>query len=397
MNEKKMFPCKLKIRSKMSSLVLSLFVTGLFLAGQVMAAETTITPSVGLKAEYNDNIDFSHGSERDDYIGTISPGLKIDYKTERTVLGAAARIDVVQYLDETEENTVNQNYTLNASHRLLEKLSVRANGGFIRDTTNDTYLEETGLVTRKSTRHQYRGGAGLSYNLTEISDLNLDYGYLKNDYDAPEKIDSTRNLVSLAYRHAFRERRDVVTIMPLYSHFDSDTTTTDNYGLSLGLTHRIQETLVMDIALGVRYSESDYTLIGRSDENWDVTANVSITRNWETASATIGYSRDLYYSDLGEPVNVDRIYARANKNLTEQFGVSLSGNLYFTKSDDTIENEDTRYWEITPSLYYNFTRDHRLEVGYSYANDYDKTLTHDREAERNRVWILLTFNFPKTW
>jgi len=74
----------------------------------------------------------------------------------------------------------------------------------------------------------------------------------------------------------------------------------------------------------------------------------------------------------------------------------LTGNLYFSKSDDSIDNENTRYYEVTPSLYYNITRDHRLEVGYSYANDYDKTLTDNREAERNRVWILLTFNFPQS-
>ncbi len=397
MNTKHLPSSGLRSTSKLSIFILSLVLSGLLLTGQARAAERTITPSVGVKAEYNDNIDFSHGNERDDYVGTISPGLKLDYKTERTVLGAMARIDVVEYLDETDENTVNQTYGLNASHMLLEKLGIRANAGYIRDTTTDSYLEETGLITRKSTRHSYRAGAGLTYNLTEISDLGLDYAYSKSDYDAEDKVDSTKDTVSMAYRHFFRERRDIVTVTPFYSRYDSDTSTTDNYGLSVGLTHRLQETLVMDVALGIRYSDAEYHDLGTTDDNWDWTANIAATKSWETASATIGYGRDLYYSDQGEPINVDRFYARTNRNLTERFGVSLTGSLYFSKSDDEVGNEDTRYWEVTPSLYYNITRDHRLEVGYSYANDYDKTLTEDDEAERNRIWVLLTFNFPKTW
>jgi len=377
-------------------LIFSLLLSGLFLTRQSPAAETTITPSVGIKAEYNDNIDFSHYFKRDDYISTISPGLKLDYKTERTVIGALAKLDVVNYLDETDENTVNQNYGLNAAYKLFEKLGVRANAGYIRDTTLDSELDETGIVTRKSTRHRYRGGAGLTYNLTEISDMDLDYAHSNTDYDTVDKEDYTTDSVSLAFRHAFRERRDIVSITPLYSRYDSDISTTDNYGLSLGLTHRLQETLAMNIALGVRYSDTEDHQLGTTDSNWNWTTNISATRSWETASASIGYGRDLHYSDLGTPINVDRFYARANKNITEKFGVNLTGNLYFSKSDDSIDNENTRYYEVTPSLYYNITRDHRLEVGYSYANDYDKTLTDNREAERNRVWILLTFNFPQS-
>jgi len=396
MNEKQKSLFNLPGKGKMLFFIFSLLLAGLFLTSQSPAAETILTPSVGIKAEYNDNIDFSHGNERDDYISTISPGLKLDYKTERTVFGAMAKVDVLNYLDYTDENTVNQNYGLNVSHKLFEKLGVRAGGSYIRDTTNDSYLEETGLVTRKSTRNFYRGGAGLSYNLTEVSDMDLDYFHSQSDYDAEDKVDSTTDSVSLAYRHAFHERRDIVSIIPLYSRYDSDTSTTDNYGLTLGLMHRLQETLTMNVALGVRYSDAEYHDLGTTDSNWDWTADISATRSWETASASIGYGRNLYYDDQGTPVNVDRFYARANKNLTERFGVSLTGSLYFSKSDDSVDTVDSRYYEVTPSLYYNFTRDHRLEVGYSYANDDDKTLTDNREAERNRVWILLTFNFPQT-
>ncbi|MBN2515701.1 MAG: hypothetical protein JXC33_06670, partial [Deltaproteobacteria bacterium] len=76
----------------------------------------------------------------------------------------------------------------------------------------------------------------------------------------------------------------------------------------------------------------------------------------------------------------------------------LAGSLYFTKSTgDETEDTDTRYYTVTPSLNYSFTDQIALNLAYSYANEYDKTLTNDREVDRNIVWLALNFNFPQKW
>jgi len=393
MNDKKMLPYV--VFSLCALLICPLLIS------QPQAAEITVTPSVGLRVEYDDNIDFEHnGTKRDDFVSTVSPGIALNYRTERTLLGATAKVNMVNYLDYTDDNTVNQFYGLNVSHRLLEKLGIRANAGYSRDTTQDSYLEETGIVTKKSTVHRYSGGAGLSYNLTEVSDLDLNYAHSETDYTSNYHEDSTSDSVSLAYRHAFLDRRYILSVSPLYSRHDSDTSTVDNYGLNLGLTHRFREILTINASVGARYSDSEYHLRDETESNWNWTANISATRSWETASATVGYSRNINYNDHGEPINVDRFYASANKNFTEKFGANINGTLYFTKSDNTdnkADEENSRYYSISPSLYYNFTRDYRLEAGYTYANDYDKTLERYETIERNRFWLQLTFNFPYTW
>jgi len=392
MNGKKILPC---------------FVFSLFLLSSTLfvqpsqAAERTIVPSLGLMAEYNDNIDFDHnGIERDDFIFTVSPGLSLDYKTERTTFGATARVDVFKYADYTDEDYNRQIYGLKASHKLLERLSVRARAGYIRDTTQDSYLEDTGIITTRSTVHRYSGGAGLTYNLTEVSDLDFDYNHRQTDYTSEGDVDTQTDTAGFAYRHAFLERRYILTVAPVYTRDDSDESTVNSYSLALGLSHRFRETLVANISAGTRYSDTEYHLRDTSDTNWDWIADASVTQTWETATASIGYARNLYYSSDGDAVNVDRFYARASKRFTEQFGASLAGTLYFTKSDGNFNNEDSRYYQISPSLFYNITRDHRLELGYSYTNDRDKTLDDDfgdREIERNRVWLLMTFNFPYNW
>ncbi|SEM42832.1 uncharacterized protein, PEP-CTERM system associated [Syntrophus gentianae] len=397
MNEKKRLPY----------FVFSLFLLlcPLFLSLS-QAAEITLTPSVGLRTEYDDNIDFDHNNiKRDDFIFTVSPGLRLDYKTERTYLGATAKVNVLRYADYSDEDTVNQYYGVNASHKLTEKFAIRANAGYNRDTTQDTYLDESGIVTKKSTVHRYSGGAGLSYSLNEVSDLALNYSHSATDYTNQYDEDTTNDSVSLTYSHAFLDRRFILSVSPYYGRYDSDTSTVDNYGLSLGMSHRFWETLVVNAMVGARYSDtqyhlSKYHLQDSTDTNWNWTANISATKSWETASATVGYTRDLYYNSDGEPVNVDRFSASASRKFTDKFGANVSGTLYFTKSDNSdnrANEEDSRYYSVSPSLYYTFTKDHRLDVGYTYANDYDKTLDRYETIERNRFWILLTFNFPYTW
>jgi len=398
MNDKKMLPYV--VFSFCVLLLCPLF------SSQSQAAEVTLTPSVGLRVEYDDNIDFDHNDlKRDDFVSTISPGLRLDYKTERTYLGATAKVNVLRYADYTDENTENQYYGLNVSHQLLEKLGIRANAGFSRDTTQDTYLDETGLVTKKSTVYHYSGGAGLSYTLNEVSGLDLNYSHSETDYTSKYDEDTSNDSVGLTYRRTFLEGRYTLTVSPYYGRYDSDTSTVDNYGLSLGLTHRFWEVLTLNATAGARYSEtkyhlSQYHLEDDTDSNWNWTANISATRNWETASVTVGYARDMYYNSDGEPVNVDRFTASANRKFTEKFGANVNGSLYFTKSDNSdnkANEEDSRYYQISPSLYYNFTKDYKLEAGYTYANDYDKTLDDYKTIERNRFWLQLTFNFPYTW
>ena len=46
------------------------------------AAEITVTPSLSLKVEYDDNIDFNTKDEIDDFSGSAIPGLQFNYLAE---------------------------------------------------------------------------------------------------------------------------------------------------------------------------------------------------------------------------------------------------------------------------------------------------------------------------
>jgi hypothetical protein len=366
------------------------------------AADVTLTPSLGLRGEYNDNIDFSRVNKLDDYIGTVSPALSLDVATPRFTLGATAGVDVIRYNDNTDRNYERQNYGLNMGYQLFERMSVNVRGSYIADTTLDTELQETGIVERRAERDFYSAGGGVLFQLTEVSDLALDYTFTKTEYDLTGFVESDSHSASLAYSHAFNNRRDVITFRPYYRNTDyrntdSDEDQMDTYGVTLGLAHTFTETLQGNISAGPRYTETEY-ISGRTDDDWGWTAAVNLTKTWQTASAQLAYSRDMYTTAEGETVEVDRVTLSVSKMLTSKLSSQLAGSLYFTKSKgNEPQDTDTRYYTVTPSFNYNFTNQVALNLAYSYANEYDKTLSNDREVDRNTVWLLLSFNFPQKW
>ena len=381
-------------KSYIISIIILVFVS----FGAAFAADVTLTPSLSLRGEYNDNIDFSRTNKQDDYIGTVSPGLTFGYATDVLDFGARATVDVVRYMDQTNQDNERQNYGLDASYRMFERLSIRANGSYVKDTTLDTELQETGLVERRSDRERYGGGGGLSFQISEVADIGIDYSYTRTDYDLIDYTDSKRHSVSLPLNYSFNNRLDTFTLRPYYRNLeDSDETKIDDYGLSLGLAHTFTETLKGSATAGVRYTEREEQPSGRSDDDWGGTADVSLDKSWQTASASLGYSLDLDYTAEGELIEVDRFSLSTSKMLTSRFSVLLSGSLYFTKSIGTPRNTDRRYYEVTPSLNYMITENHSLVLAYIYSNEHDKMLTNDQDRDRNMVWLTLNFNFPQKW
>ncbi|MBN2845173.1 MAG: hypothetical protein JXQ25_04195 [Deltaproteobacteria bacterium] len=374
-----------------------IIIAALFLcAGTVYSADVTITPSISLRGEYDDNIDFSRTNKLDDYAGTVSPALSFDYITDRFTMQGRTLFGIVRYADYNEYDRENQNHGLNLGYRLSERLNANANASYIRDTTLDTALEETGLVERRSERENIRAGGGLAYEINEVSNVGLDYFFTTTDYELATYTDSDTHGLSMSYNYAFNNRLDTVTLVSSYQKTDSDEDKTDNYSSSLGLAHTFGPTLQANVSAGVRYLDIEDPS-GDSETDWGWTSNISLQKSWQTTSATLGYSRDLSYSAEGETIEVDRFSLSADHSVTREFGLRLTGSLYFTKSAGDVETENSRYYSISPLAYYNITQHHSVELGYNYSREANRLSYDNTDIDRNIVWLALNFNFPQKW
>lgn len=385
------------IAMKKISLIILCFCLIILFPLLASANDVTLVPSLRISGEYDDNVFFNSTDEVDDYLTIISPGLTFDYATELLNLQSLIVVDFLRYFDETELDTENQRYDLNGRYQLASKWNIAGNFSYIKDTTLESELEETGIVHLREDRKRYNAGGGLSYQMTELTDLNFNYTHTVTRYDSEDNVDYDYDNFSLLCNRKLKNQLDVLTVRTNYSIFDSDEEKTNNYELLLGWFHKFSETLDLNASAGPRYTRQNFNDDREDEDSWGTTVDISLNKRGETRSATIGYSRRIWNNADGDLVETDRIYTRANQRIIGRLGVGFVAGLYFTSQEDDSDNDDTRYYILNPSLYYMLTENHSIELAYSYQNELEESRPKDLESERNRIWIAFHFNFPRNW
>ncbi|MGD9161042.1 MAG: outer membrane beta-barrel protein, partial [Desulfobacteraceae bacterium] len=111
------------------------------------AAEVTLSPSISGAVRYDDNISFSRGSKENDFIFTITPGAELRYKTDKALFETGLKGNLSRYkeYDELDQNHYNINFGGNVS--LSERFRLDGSASLIRDSTLDSELSETGIIT----------------------------------------------------------------------------------------------------------------------------------------------------------------------------------------------------------------------------------------------------------
>jgi len=379
-----------------------------------MAQDITLLPSIEVAGEYDDNVYYTRKFTESDCFGRISPEFKLDYTTELIDLETRVAFDILRYLDETDLDRENQYYEIEGKYQFMEKLSVSGHGSYIKDTTLESEIEESGLADNpRQDRRRYIGGMGFLYKLSEVWDAGFNYNYTNTHYEWERNVDYDVNSISFSFNHNLDNQLDIFTIQPYYTNMDSEASEVNNYGLSFGWLHPFSETLNLTATLGARYTKSDYsyvynvfdpvtgipipTPVDEEESNWAGVASIDLEKTGEIYSAAIGYNQDLGYSSYGEPLQRYKIFLNADRKITKRFRVKFTGNLYFTKSEGDVNDRDDRYYNLTPSLNYKITENYSLRLAYSFSEYYQKELENNRDKDRNRVWLALRFKFPKKW
>ena len=381
------------VSTKFTSAGLILFIF-LFCALPVKATNVSLSPSLGIIGEYNDNILFSQDLKYSDYIGTLSPGLAIKHSTELINLNGYAAFDISRYADNSIYDDEIQSYGLKGDYRLSEKLKFKGDFSYLKDTTLDSYLEETGIVTQRQEMKSLNMASGFSYQVSDLSVMNIDYAYRKRDYESRDSVDYDLDSVNLSLNRKLKSERDYIVVTSSFTRYSSDFSEVDDYGLSAGWSHQPSENYRLDIRLGGRYTRITPYSSDVTDGSFGGTADISLNRKGETSNIMLTYRRELNYSSFGETINVDRIYTDLNRQLFRRLGTGLRCDLYRTVSESKFDDRDLKHFEINPYIFYQLTARHTLEFSYKYSWLKNETLSYTDKRTRNMVWINLKFNFP---
>jgi opacity protein-like surface antigen len=365
-----------------------------------VAKDVTVVPSITLRGEYDDNVLFNRTDEIDDYLAIVSPALTLDYDSELFKVRGSGLVDVLRYAQEKDLDYERQYYELNGDYRLAERWEFTGDFAYSLDTTLDSELEETGIVFVREDRKRYNAGAGLSYVVSELSYMGVNYAYSKTDYDEEGLNDYDSSSIRLSYNRRFNNGIDTFTVAPRYSRKSSDISDVDGYRLNFGWTHLPSETYRLRVFLGLRYTEQDFKDSRDNTSNWGGVADINLQKRSEIHSVLVGFGSDTYLRpSTGELEQVYRIYCNLTRRITERFSAGVKSRLSLTQPDDAdaVDDKNIWYFVVTPSLSYKLTENHSLRLAYSYSQSDDKNLEDDPRRDRNRVWLSLNFRFPGTW
>ncbi|MEM2983405.1 MAG: hypothetical protein QXH17_09630 [Candidatus Bathyarchaeia archaeon] len=387
-------------------------------SGEARGEEFKLTPSIGIKEVFNDNVFLTEKNKEEDLITTIFPGIEISNRTERLNINLNARWDIITYASNEELNFLNHNYKAMVTYSLYPALRLSAEGSVTRDFSIDRDIEVTGLVTKALKRYKYNFSGGAQYALTEKTRAEFSYSHERVDYSHdPEYLDTKSNGFNLGLTHDLSEYilNTVGRINFGYFRYEFQENKVDYYYGTLGIGLSLTEKWSLLVDGGASYTISEFeaerlkfvpyfpfliTVREREkEEGTGWVAQATISYRGERTARGERTRGDLTFNHRVMPASgTVGVTERTSVSLSlfSRFTYELSGRLsasyYINKAErgkysQSSINETT--FIVSPQLRYEFTDDIALEASHSFYFGRDREAHAD--VSRNLFIMSLVF------
>lgn len=397
--------CSLYLRKRSGVRFVALLMA-LSLSVPAIAAETEVTPSLGLRQEYTDNLFYTSSNRRETFITRISPGIKAAARTELLSGSLDVKSSALLYSANSSMNEVDQVYEGNGSYRLTPLLAVYGSAAYRRESWPDREIEISGETLNTTSKRQVYGGHA-EYRISELTAVFLNYGYNQFKYDDQSRYSdvATHNISAGVEYNAGR----LIQLFKLrstarYTRSDYDMAQVDSYELTAGGSGRIHELWSVSADVGGHFTRSGFSFPAFDPvTGFGTRHDTSNTSGWvlmssldyggETLKGNLAYNHNVSNSTgrFGEAVERDIVNASLSKKISYELFASLGAGYYRSKADSKqfgSQKVDETSLRSSFSLRYDFNRSMAAELGYDYF--YVENAISGTNAFRNKVFFQLT-------
>ena len=370
------------------------------------ADQRELIVTLGAREEYNDNIFFTFEDEIDDFITTLSGGLKFNNLTERSTLRLSGILERLIYAKENDLDATDQYYSGYFGYKITPRFNVSAQAAYTMDSRPDRDVAATGLLLSTVPRQVQIYGGSADYALTEITTADAFYRYTKQTFEPRSNISSFQDYSANRAGLGFTRRLDQYFTNTLgrlnfgYNYFSYPESGTDNtvYSGTVGLERELTELWRVLIDLGPAYYESKFKTVDGDVTNrgWSGTGLITLSYRGEYTVTNFRLFHGIEPAS-GREGSAQRTSAVFDVlyRFAERGRVGLLAGYYINKADagdlarrdideDTINLRPRLIFDITDKLY--------LEAAYTYSRIKDKVIDDNRS--RNLVWLQLVFDYP---
>lgn len=371
-------------------------------------------PSVRASGTVDDNIRLQSDDNLVDtaYGGIVSPSVRLSARNPAWDLYATGQLQFERYwgVDGVDQN--NKYLTLGAERR-FERSTAEFTGSIINDTTLQTDTDpNAGLTTDKVNRLRFDADGSWDYQLTEryFLDTGLGGSYRKYDNGEDEGLFNSyyiRPSAGLGYQYS---ERTSLNLSYGFGYINSDRNgqTSKTNSLLAGFDHQFTERLDIDLDVGVRHTTTDNdiqvlriingvpTIVDESqdDSTTGLTYAGGFNYKFDNGNWGLRASRDVRPSGNGTSSDRTGLIFNGRRQWTERFSTGLQASFFLNRTvGDTDTSNDRKNYRLSPTVSYRLTRDLSLDGRYIFRRvEQDQS---GQNATSNAGLIGLSYNWPR--
>lgn len=404
------------------------------------AIEWGAEPSIGIGAEYNDNIFLTTRAHESVHGVNLTPGLDLSARQPNWELRSSTQLTDKRYASRPDLDGDNGTETLSYKF-ITERSMLQLKGSYASEATWATSRidADVGLVQTNTRRYTTLANPTWSWLLTEAVQLTADYQWTDVTYDKGLQyglLDYQQQIPSLSFSAQVAERTKL-TAAVAYSEFKVTTTewnllipqytskSRSTY-TQVGITQEFTETLKGSISAGPRKTTQQlvtlpwvifpgftqaqcysymtatgqdpafcFTDSTQAINNHGSVFSGSLESTLERTHTTLSLSRAIDASGSGNQVETTSASLRIDRQLTpDRLSASLTADGYLiTALGVTTQATDRHYYALSPGLHWRWTENLWVDGSYRYVRQ--RYVGASDYARSNAFYVSLSYHWPK--
>ena len=343
---------------------------------------------------YDDNVTLVDDDEIDSFGLRAQPGLRLSKEAPNSLLAIEAELTHTRFFSESDLDSTDQRGAV-AYNRQSTRINFGLNAEFVRNTTRESELDDTGRIDRSVRRTSFAGGPSVTYLTGPLSRIETSASANRVTFGSDEFNDFTNFAGQLAYIQSITPR-DEAGLVFAASHFDSEdveNTEAENYSLSARWTRSPNDRFESTIDVGLRLTNSRFDEPDGRQNETNIGFNFRGELEWQFDQGRLNASvlNAAEPSSDGSLRQRTRAQSVVSYRLTDRLSALFTATAERSEDIDAATDEDGErlFFSVSPSLAYQLTEQWRLTGQYRFRG---QELDNTDLALSNAVLLTLTYN-----
>jgi len=371
----------------------------------------TLTPSLSIVEEYNDNIFLDNQNRVWDFITTLSPAVTLAVNQPSYQLNAGFSFSAAIYAKETDLTRAldSMNFIAGGAYRVSPALTLNVSESFVLSN----YTSLTSATSASSTQGSFSTGRerswnntfspGMSWQMSPVNSLNLVVSYSALRFEGNGVgIDSDTYQLQSTFVHTFTPRFSGNVGYGFTYLDDRAADNSINHTPTVGFSYRLTPTLTGAVTGGATISQ-----IG-GDAFVTPTGSVSLAQVWQFGSASVTYSRYVAvaggFGGTSDTQTASGIFTVTTllRGLIVAFSPTYSTaesvNSQSSNRSQSSNQVDVQSFTLALDAAYQINRYTSVFAGYTFLHQRTGSASSSQfDADQNRVRVGVQFGYPFTF